>query len=169
MFEFRRTRRVAQKGLNYGKVVVNAEQIQQTGSWIGRMAREALTRPDSVREETFANAMARLGLSEADLMQSHRFHTGRFYLFGAFGALGLGVLVHSLATGQPWTAVMSVGFLALMVAQMVRASFRAFQIEQRELVGFGAWWSQPMRWVPGTFVPAPTSRSERRTKPKSRS
>lgn len=151
---FRRSKKaaggVAEKTARYGKRVVNYEEIQETGHWIGDMFRRLTAgRAGQGREETFANAYDRLNMDEAKLALSYKFYNVRFYVFGVFAAIGIGIALHSLIFGHVWTLAMSIGFLAICGAFLFQSSFRCFQMEQRELVPVSYWLQHPGRWIPG--------------------
>jgi hypothetical protein len=159
---FNRTKKVAAKTVNYGRKVTNYEEIQETGHMIGDLGRRLLPKREVAgREETFANAYQRLGLDEAQLASTHRFYANRFYVFAVAGGIGVAILLHSLVFWHLWTGLMSLGFLAVCAASMFQASFRAFQIEQRELVDISYWAQHPSRWIPGSGPGKPPSDKKR--------
>lgn len=142
--------KVAGKTTRYGKRVINYEEIQETGHWIGDMFRRLRAgRAGPTREETFANAYQRLGMDEQALALSYKYYNVRFYIFAVFSAVGIGIALHSLIFGHIWTLLMTISFLAICFAFLFQSSFRCFQMEQRELVSVSYWAQHPGRWIPG--------------------
>lgn len=155
---FKRTRRAAanttRKTVNYGKKVVSYDELRSNWDMIGSLAKRL--RPGRVgqaREETFANAYQRLNMNEQDLAQSHKYYSVRFYIFLAIGAVDFAMLARFAMDGNWIPAWLCLLFLAICLASCFQASFRAFQIEQRELFDVRYWLQHPQRWIPGTFQP----------------
>lgn len=159
---FKRTRGWFSRGKDYGREVVNADQIQSEWGSIKDMAGKVL-RPSKAegREETFDNAMSRLKLTEEDIRGSYKFHVVRLYIF----TVGLGVAfitsLVSVFNGSWMQAIACLGVAAAMAALSFQASFRAFQIRRRELFDVSFWLENPREWIPKSLdLPArPRSKS----------
>lgn len=155
---FNRTRRAAanttRKTINYGKKVVSYDELRNNYDFIGSLGRRLLPgRNKAVREETFANAYQRMNMSEKDLALSHKYYAIRFYIFAVMGAISIAMLLRFAMDSNWITAWLCLVFLGICLASCFQASFRAFQIEQRELFDVRYWFQHPGRWIPG---PGPT-------------
>ncbi len=137
---------------NEAKTVIGYEYLKSTASGIGQMVSTLFKTRQAKHEETFRNAYRRLDLNETKLADSHRYHTTRFYIFAAFAALALGVLVFGMMRGDEWTALTSVGILALMGSLAFQASFVLYQIQRREMVDVSEWLCHPAVWIPAAFM-----------------
>lgn len=146
---FQRIRNLASRGKDYGRDVVNAEQIE--GEWdnIKDMAGTVFkVKKGDGREETFNNAVNRLNLKEEDLASAYKFHVSRLYIFIAAMAVGLFFIVSFLLKSNWFGSISCLAFLIAMTALAFQSSFRAFQISKRELVDISYWWQHPQNWVP---------------------
>lgn len=145
------------------KNLLNAKEISSHASLIKTMLRSLTHRPDQVRQESFANAYLRLGLSEDSLQQVHRQYSWRFYIFLTFGLVALSMGAYS-ALDRSWMDVaQAASFLVFCLSFAATASFRLLQIEKRELTDFWQWLGTPGSWIPAPFErrspPATTSRA----------
>ena len=129
--------------VGYGRKVVAGEQIEKGGRYIVDMATGL--RAQSDRRETFENAYARLGMTEEKMQEAYRFYMNRFYLFAFFGVIGVIVFAYFLIQ-MTWTALAVVGFLAVCLSQLFNASFRMYQMRQRELLPVIEWLRVPSEW-----------------------
>lgn len=116
--------------------------VVETGAAAGRiggMLRRLLVRK-TPRTETFADAVARLRLTDADLQARQRdFH---FYSALSFLAavVGFGFLVFAPMSEHPLShALLSAGLIAVAGARTLSWHFRACQVRDRALFGFGEW------------------------------
>lgn len=100
------------------------------------------------RNETFAAAMARLGILEADLPLVHNQLLLSIYAVLAVALLALGVAV-VYAVGGRWVPAIASGVVGCAcVAFAAQASYRASCVRQRELGNWAAWLEQPSQWLP---------------------
>lgn len=153
-------RRRADATVNYGGRVVGAREIKSNWSFITGMW-DTLRLRKPRREETFANAYMRLGLTEEALERTHRYYFHRFYIILVFAAVALGMTLYSMLTGSWMNVGPGIGFMAIAGALLFNASFRLYQIERRELVDISAWAHAPNSWLPAPFrarsAPAPST------------
>ena len=157
---FQRIRNLASRGKNYGRDVVNADQIQSEWGNIKDMASDVLKpKKGSVREETFDNAVNRLNLKESDLAGAYKFHVVRLYIFGVGLCVGLASALAFLFNGSWVTSVACLGFSVAMAALSFQSSFRAFQISRRELIEVNFWAQHPGQWIPTSLTIPKTKRS----------
>lgn len=151
--KFQRIRRLFSRGKNYGRDVVNADQIENEWDSIKSMAGAVLKPKDGpVREETFDNAVARLNLREEDLAGSYKFHAVRVYIFTAALIVGALASVAFLFNGAWMSTLACLGFCVAMGALFFQASFRSFQIRRRELVDVSFWLENPSEWIPSSLA-----------------
>lgn len=146
---FQRIRNLASRGKEYGRDVVNAEQIENEWGNIKDMADTVFkVKKGEGREETFNNAVNRLNLKEEDLASAYKFHVSRLYIFLGAMAVGLFFILSFLLQGNWFGSISCLAFFIAMTALAFQSSFRAFQISKRELVGVHYWWQHPKNWVP---------------------
>lgn len=121
----------------------------QLRGMIADMGREAVEgwRPRDVRHESFLNATTRKGLTNEDLAGLYKQHAVLAGMFAMAAAIMSGWFVACLVHGSI-TALATLGVLAFFVAQFLARSFRACQIERREMISFGEFFGQPSAWVP---------------------
>ena len=139
----------------YGGKVIGSESIELNHHIFKRMIDILFgwRNKQEVREETFANAYARLGLNEQRLEESYKQFLFRFYLFLFMMVLDTLLTAWLIIQGD-WVGLMtSVGFLSVCLAQMTVSSFRCYQINVRELVDFSVFIQDGHGWWPGPFKP----------------
>ncbi len=122
------------------------EAIMAAGR-IGKLAKTAIFDRREPIKETFADAVARLTLSEADLHARAREFQYRsalaFLVFVAgFAFFAISPMVSNIISH----AMLSAGVMALGAANALRWHFRACQVRDRALYGFGSWFVQDI-WV----------------------
>jgi hypothetical protein len=157
---FQRIRKLASRGKNYGRDVVNADQIQSEWGNIKDMASSVLKpKNGTAREETFDNAVNRLNLKESDLASAYKFHVARLYIFGVGLCIGIASAFAFMFTGSWVTAIACLGFSVAMAALTFQSSFRAFQISKRELIEVNFWLQHPGQWIPTSLALPKTKRS----------
>ena len=159
---FKRTKRLFARGKNYSRAVVNADEIQSHWGNIRDMATGLFNKKDgSGREETFDNAMMRMQLSEKNLAAAYKFHVSRFYVFAVGLVIGIGIMLATVIQEAVMPTMAALGFCAAMSALCFQASFRALQLQKRELVEVAFWARNPIYWIPvsWTLPPAPRQRA----------
>lgn len=153
---FKRTRKFFRTRYDRGhrkvRTLLNLDEARENMNNIQGMF-EQVTRPKKGREETFANAYQRLNLDEAQLAQTHRYHSFRFYLFSVFFTVATGVFLFSLVRGDWFTLAPSLGAMALLGALAFQASFTLFKIERRAFMPVSEWLHTPSSWIPAPFQP----------------
>lgn len=145
---FKRIRKWTSRSGQYGRQVVNADQIQSEWANIKGMVDSLKPKKGEARQETFDNAMNRLNLSEKDLAGAYKFHVVRLYIFAAGLVIGVSSVFGFLFTGNWIAAVACFGFSTAMAALSFQSSFRSFQIKQRELVSVQYWAQHTSDWLP---------------------
>lgn len=134
------------------KQVFNWDEARNNASEV-RDAVKQVTRIPQGREETFANAYRRLKLDEAQLAQSHRYHSMRFYIFSVFFTVALGVFLFSLLRAEWFSVLPSLGAMLMLGALAFQASFQLFKIERRAFMPVREWVHTPSSWIPAPFQP----------------
>lgn len=94
----------------------------------------------SDRRESFAEAVARLGLEEADLVERYAVLKRLSWTYGAVAVVAFGLMVTSPFVDRSASQFfVSVGLLSLMGARCLIARFRMDEIRQRRLMSFQEW------------------------------
>ncbi len=171
MFKFKRTRNAAKKttAKTYTYVrddLLNIKEAQGHYQDIKELANTHLNpfRKREGRNETFAHAMERMGLTMEDVQQAYKFYSFRFNLFAFFFGAALFMAGWGI-TQQHWMmAVGAVPALLIFTAQLFNASFRCFQIRHHELLPASAWWRHRSEWIPGEYTAPKASKSLRKRK-----
>lgn len=153
---FKRTRKFFStryvRGQRKVETLLNLDEARGNLHTMQDMARR-VTKTAPGREETFANAYQRLKLDEAQLAQTHRYHSFRFYLFSVFFTVATGIFLFSLVRGDWFTLAPSLGSMALLAALAFQASFTLFKIERRAFMPVSEWLHTPSSWIPAPFQP----------------
>lgn len=120
-----------------GDVSVITKSVKRTRERLAELA--GLARKEAKRE-TFAEAVARLGLSDAQLLHTQQGLELKAAVWFALCAVAFVFLVMSVVSVHPVSqAALSIGVMALAASHAVKARFRAAQIRRRELFDFAAW------------------------------
>lgn len=137
--------------------VVNVEQISEVAGQTYDLAKTLATPAKSERRETFAHAVMRRGLTEQDLTVIHRQNVIQSCMFLLFMTVALAIGAYSaLALGSYLTSGAAFGAFMVFLGYYIRFSFRASQIEARELFGLPYWARNPSLWMPAwTLPPSP--------------
>jgi len=165
---FRFVKKAASKAtastLNKTAKVLNTEEIKDNAtSAIATAKAFWATRKGTDRRETFANAVARRGLTHDDLATLYRQHAFIAYLTLAFAVVAVGIGASNALDGSLGGFLAALGAFFAMAGFFFRASFRAMQLDRRELHGVSVWARNPIDWVPGwTYEPLPASKGVRR-------
>jgi hypothetical protein len=119
--------------------------LATVGGWVRRKLADG---PQNYRHESFAEAVERLGLDEAHLIQQGRAFKQRAIWFFIATLAAAGALAYAPFTDHPVNAFfMALGALALTGARWLQWHFRYCQIRDAELYSFGPWfWSLGRRW-----------------------
>lgn len=123
------------------KKITNFEEINKNKEDIVELIQENLNPQTKkvVRNETFKEAYYRLGLDEETLEKVYYSHCLRFYLSGLVGLVALFLTGKYIISGDYWTVLPAIACISITVAQCINASFRCYQIVQRELMSFSVW------------------------------
>jgi hypothetical protein len=146
--KFARTRRGVRKFFSlytYSLVGdVGAEIESKKRTWSSLKA--LISAPARRREESFAQAMQRLGVDEEALAKRLKVLRMQTTVY-----LGVAVIAFVMLTMSPFVArpltnlLMSLGVFGLCVTRGGIARFRVCQIEQRDLFGFRQWIERGLR------------------------
>ena len=129
--------------------VLNVEEIRTHGSEAVGMAKGFWeSRKGTDRCESFANAVQRRGLSHADLAALFRQHSFVAHAMLFFGTCAAGMIVLHATQGSTPGVLAGIGALLVFAGFFFRASFRAGQIERRELFAPATWARNPVLWLP---------------------
>lgn len=127
---------------NKAKLVTNYKEINSSFTYIkdmintmslGHLAKKG------IRVETFEQAVARLELSEADIIKAHNYQFYQWLLYGVGAFLAISALIIYAVQGYTWGACAALGYSSVLSAMMVINSFRMYQIQQRNLCSFSEW------------------------------
>ncbi|OGT37349.1 MAG: hypothetical protein A3F12_06215 [Gammaproteobacteria bacterium RIFCSPHIGHO2_12_FULL_38_14] len=113
---------------------IDLEFLKDQNKTIWSILRSLVTAPTPVYEETFEQAMARLGLKEEDIQHSAL----RFRLYAIFFlVLSLASLIYSIYLLIHYVTLLGfllgLGVTGLFLAQAFKYDFWAFQIRRRKL------------------------------------
>lgn len=164
MFKFTRTKKTAGKTFRYVKDdLLNYKEAKGYFDDFKGIAHEHLDprTKKSSRQETFANAVERLNLSEADIAGSYKTYSTTFYILSFFAGLDLFLMGWLTINYSVWNSLPAIGALLVLVANMFKASFRCFQIRHHELYSVGTWWAAKSEWFPGDYMPPKANRGTR--------
>lgn len=159
---FDRTKNTAKRTFRYVKDdVLNVKEAQGHLEDIKGLAREHMDprlRRAAKRQETFANAVERMGLTPENIAEAYRVHSFRFYVFSFFLSLATFLGIWAAIQGSWLGSISSLGAILVCVGQAFNASFRCFQIRHHELFSVGEWWKAKSEWLPAEYIP-PKSKS----------
>lgn len=165
---FRFVKKAASKAstatINKTAKVLNTEEIKDNAtSAIATAKAFWATRKGTDRRETFGNAVARRGLTEADLAALYKQHAFIAYLTLTMAMVAVGIGAANAMDGSLGGLLAGVGAFFAMAGFFFRASFRAMQLARRELCGVSTWVHQPWSWVPAwTYDALPAGKGVRR-------
>lgn len=118
--------------------------VAAVGGYVRRKLQDG---PQNYRNETFQDAVNRLGLDDAHLVRQARAFNTR-----AFAWLASMLLATAWLAGAAWSdaplahAVLCLGAIFITFAKAITARFRYAQIRDQELYGFGPYIGNPGRW-----------------------
>jgi len=144
--------------------LLNVQEIRENAESTRGIAKEFwASRKGTGRRETFASAVTRRGLTQADLAALYRQHSLIAYVTLVLSLSAIGMAVMNVSGSD---AASLGGFLAGFGAFMAlagfffRASFRAFQIHRRELCSVSVWCRNPWQWLPAWSLDLSTGQSK---------
>ncbi|MFA7292172.1 MAG: hypothetical protein WC023_07965 [Rhodocyclaceae bacterium] len=113
----------------------------------GYVRRKWADGPHNYRHETFAEAVERLGLDEAQLISQGRAFKQRASWFFIAMLAAAGALAYAPFTDHPVNAFfMALGAFVLTGARWLMWHFRYAQLRDAELYSLGPWLLSPGRW-----------------------
>lgn len=136
--------------LGASKKYINYKEIKENGEFISSLASDNLNpyKNKEYRTETFENAYARLGVNEDTLKKVYRNYMLKFYICFVFCVLAIAIVANAILSKQFLTVFSMSGVLCVIVSQMIMGSFRASQINKRELITFKEWLNESENWFP---------------------
>lgn len=166
MLKFKRSRNTAKKTYRYVRDdLLNIDEAQGHYRDIKELAKKNLD-PRAQRQgrnETFAHAMERMGLTMDELPETYKFYSFRFNLFAFFLGAAIFLAAWGAWEGRYFVILGSIPASLIFIAHMFNASFRCFQIRHHELLPVSSWWHNKGEWVPGEYrAPRSKSRSLKR-------
>lgn len=118
--------------------------VAAAGGWVRRKLADG---SENYRHETFQEAVDRLGLDEAHLVRQ-----GRAFNVRAHSWMAALLLATAWLAGAAWSdapllhVILCLGVMILAFSKAITWRFRACQIRDAELYGFGPWFLSPGRW-----------------------
>lgn len=112
---------------------MSIEYIQETFDRTRMILSGIMTPKKSNKEETFEEALDRLGLSEEDLEQRRREFVRLTISFGVIGVIVLGYGFYMLIQGHPWITLITAFLSIYAFSQAFHFHFWLFQIKNRKL------------------------------------
>lgn len=140
MMAFHRTRTAIRRvGKAYvWSVAGDWSEVRENASRVGQRLRGLLGR--KYRDESFADAVDRLGLSQESLRQRHDQLAGLSIVYGVIVVVALGFFGVTPLSDHPFShALMSLGTAILAGTKFLAARFRVAQIRAGQLFGFWEW------------------------------
>lgn len=162
---------VKDKVVNEGKVLLGTEEAKKYGNKIVSDAKKSLN-PFAVkkgREESFENAMLRMGLNEENIKNAYFNHQLRFYIGLLIFIIAIVVLIKMLIIGNIFALGPAIACMALCGSQMFDGSFRTYQIRRRQLVSVSEWFNDKKEWWPTTLLSKEEVEALKRKSKKSKS
>lgn len=120
----------------FGDVKGFVEDQKSFGSWLIRYLR----RDPSRRQETFEDAMRRLGLTDGDLAAKQTSLVKMAWVYGSVAAVAFVLLTLSPIVSHPISQfLLSLGVFTVSGTRCAATRFRVAQIRSRKFLGFGEW------------------------------
>lgn len=166
-------KRNAKKGANYVKnetyTYTNMKDVVFYKSFIFRIIKvlNPFNKKESeYRTETFENAVKRLNIKEENLYDSFKYYNLTFWLgfLLTFSSLLFGGYL-LFFKGNIWAVGPTIACASIGFAQMINGSFRAFQINRRELCSLSVWYKSK-NLFPSSFKNTETYNKEKRMEDK---
>lgn len=153
------------------KKMLGFEEMKKNHNYISGIAKETLNpysvKQREIRNETFENAYNRLGIDEETLGKVYSNYVLKFYISIAFIMILIAIIVNGLLAKEFLTLFSSIGVACVIISQAISGSFRASQINKRELITFKEWYSDSENWFPSIKRKTVQERKRRTKKSKS--
>jgi intracellular multiplication protein IcmV len=104
------------------------------------------------RTETFAEAQARLKVTDEDLVRNLRNFAWISLISLAFALFLAAIVVGSIVFGNFFQTFVGFSIMLLCLANAFKYSFRAFQIKHKNLCGVDLWLKSKCEWIPNPLV-----------------
>lgn len=150
MFDWIRKKGV--KEVDLAKKNINYEEIHGTAEEIKKMAHVILSPKETIKnahKETFEQAMARLGVTEMDLVRNYKNFALICYVSLFFSLICfLGCFYQLFFQMNILGALSMLAIMLFCLANAFKFSFRAFQIRHQKLCPISDWWNRASEWLP---------------------
>ena len=125
---------------------MSLDYIQETFSRTRLILAGMMTPKKAERDETFEQAMDRLGLTEEDIEQRTREFTKLTLSFSIIGLLVLSYGAFMLFKGHPWITLITVFLSVYAFSQAFHFHFWLFQVKNRKLgCSVSEWFNSEIR------------------------
>jgi len=104
------------------------------------------------RNETFQEAMKRLGVTESDLEKNYRNFALLCWISLGFAVFLLSLATYCLAQLNFLQALAGLSIASFCLASAFKFSFRAFQIRHQNLCGVKTWCERKSEWLPNPLI-----------------
>ena len=104
------------------------------------------------RNETFQEAMKRLGVTESDLEKNYRNFAWLCWISLGFAIFLLSLAAYCLAQLNFLQALAGLSIASFCLASAFKFSFRAFQIRHQNLCSVKTWYERKSEWLPNPLI-----------------
>lgn len=144
-----------QKNIAVAKDIVGAEQIKASALNIKELGQKLLSPKymiENAHNESFQEAVQRLGLNQIDILKSYKNAAYNFYINLFSAIISLSIILYTLFVQKNilWSIPM-ISILFVFFANLFRYSFRAYQIKHQQLCSVQSWWNHAEDWFPNLF------------------
>lgn len=137
---------------DFGKKLTGSEQIKESAKEIKEMAGTILSPKEQIKlakVENFNQAMKRMSVNEAEIIQNYKNFTYVVYISLAFVIMGFLLAIYKLFIVRDLISLVPIcAFLLLSLANAFKYSFRAYQIKHQNLCSIKEWWNNANEWIP---------------------
>lgn len=106
----------------------------------------------SARNETFNEAMKRLGVNEEDLKMNYRNFAWLCWISLAFAVFLISLATYCVTQGSSLQGLAGLSIASFCLASAFKYSFRAFQIRHQNLCSVKTWYERKPDWLPNPFL-----------------
>lgn len=104
------------------------------------------------RNETFQEAIKRLGVNESDLEKNYRNFAWLCWISLGFAIFLLSLAAYCLAQLNFLQALAGLSIASFCLASAFKFSFRAFQIRHQNLCSVKTWYERKSEWLPNPLI-----------------
>lgn len=106
----------------------------------------------NARNETFKQAMARLGVTEKDLERNYQNFACLCWISLGFTAFLVTLAIYSFMQADILQALAGISIASFCLASAFKFSFRAFQIRHQNLCSVKTWYERKSEWLPNPKI-----------------